>query len=219
MSDSFYFEHESASNSQLKNLRKLYNGKTLEISEALGKTFNMGSIVDSYLTDKGAIVPGVTKEQEELAVEIVHFMQSDPLIKILLEYMVGQVRFFKLLRFTYDGTEYTIRARVKFDGYCQRFKIAVEYKTTACTTQKAFEESIDFLDYDQGAAFYMDVASQSERTRIDRIFIIGICKSSRQLFKFAIERGDAVYERGRAKYSFWCFHWINLIEGFIHGPN
>jgi len=214
MGDGFYFAHPSVSNSELKDLRKVYNGMTLDISEALFKKFTLGNIVDSYLTDKGVRVPGVTPEQERLAVAIVRFMRTDPVIKIFIDHMVGQFQFFKLLTAEYEGETFTIKARCKFDGFSKRFKIAVEYKTTSCTTQKSFVESIDFLCYDQGGAWYLDIAYTWARCPVERLWIIGVNPSTLQVFKFAMIRGDETHARGVKKYSFWSFKYIKLIDGF-----
>lgn len=212
MTDKEYFARPEVSNSELKNLSRLYRGDTRNIEEEYKEALVIGSLVDAHIT--GEIYVGEsTYEQRELAYVLYKYMIADALIKIFLSFMEGQVKFFEVLTFEYDGITYQIAARCKFDLFSHRFKIGVEIKTTACTTRKSFILSIEFLDYDQAAAWYMDIA------KIDRLWIIGISKKTKEIFKFAIERGDETYTRGKAKYCFRAFQWIMFIDGFIEPLN
>ena len=215
MTDRFYFDHPSVSNSELKKLRRYYYGDESDLEALLREQFIIGSLVDNYITPTSPqtrleIELGATVEQGQLARSLGEYMLADPMIKLFVSFMVGQVRFFRLHTFEYDGEVYKIRARCKFDLYCRRYKIGVEIKTTSCKTYKAFVASIEFLDYDQAAAWYMDLA------RIDRLWIIGICKSTKQIFKFVVQRGDDTHKRGVSKYSRWAYNWLTFVDGFIH---
>jgi hypothetical protein len=210
-----YFTLPEVSNSNLKELKSSYY---VETPRDLAAVFAFGSLVDALLTepwkvdyrscslnDDGWIIP-FTKADFELAVKLVQYLKADPLIKLFLDTMVGQYIFRRTLVFTYEGGEYRIRGRCKFDLFSRAYLFGLDFKTTACTTLKAFRESIEFLDYDQAAAWYMDLA------KIDRFWIVGISKKTGEIFKYVIQRGDETYERGRAKYSLWAYRWLTLID-------
>ena len=81
----------------------------------------------------------------------------------------------------------------------------VTSKTTFATSQKEFDEAIDFFDWDRSRAWYMDIAHS------DRDFIYAISKKNNRVFKHYINRGDATYQRGREKYEelafqYWCLN-------------
>jgi hypothetical protein len=215
VSDKFYFSHPNVSNSNLKELRRYYHGDESDLAERLREQFIIGSLVDNYVTPtrpqtRAEIELGATVEQGQLARGLGDYMLADPLIRVFVTEMVGQFAFFKSISFEFDGETYTIRGKCKFDLFSRRFKIGVEIKTTSCKTYKAFVASIEFLDYDQAAAWYMDLA------KIDRLWIIAICKSTKQIFKFVVQRGDETHARGVAKYSRWGYNWITIVDGFIH---
>lgn len=209
MTDKEYFDHPNTSNSALKALSRLYHGDLRNLDEEYKEQFIIGSLVDSHLTGE-QFMGESTLEQRAFAAKLVMCMRLDHLIKMFLSFMQGQVKFFEVLEFEYDGVTYRIAAKCKFDLFSFRFKIGVEIKTTACTSRKSFIASIEFLDYDQAAAWYMDIA------KIDRYWIIAISKKTKEIFKFAIERGDETYTRGKAKYCYRAFQWIMLIEGFLN---
>lgn len=215
-----YFDLPEVSNSDLTALARACKGVP-DNRDELEDIFNFGSLVDAMLTedhkvgyktrtllqDDGSLLfytEVIFAQAEKLADNL----RKDPLVSQFLRVMKGQYVFVRSLRFIYHDEEYVIRARCKFDGYAKLFKTGLDYKTTACTSQKQFNAAIDFFHWDRQAAFYMDLAG------IDRHWIIGISKKNGKVFKFAIQRGDEVYNRGRSKYAFWAYRWLILLENF-----
>jgi len=209
-----YFSLRSVSNSNLQELRRTYYGIPFDVKESI---LNFGSLVDALLTeawrcnhfyyrlDNGRDLPThFTPEEWAFAVILADRFCQDPIVRELLKGQSQKV-FQRKLTFEFDGQEFTIEGRCKYDSIRCEINIGCDYKTTACATQRSFIESIDFLNYDQAAAWYMDIAE------IDRFIIIAISKKTKEIFRFAIQRGDSVYERGRSKYSFWAYRWLQLI--------
>lgn len=88
-----------------------------------------------------------------------------------------------------------LRRRCKADTSISDFRLIIEFKGLAISNEKSFLEAIDHFDYDMGAAFYIDT------TRYDRELIVAVSKKKPDnLYRFMIEKGDRVYQRGRAKY-------------------
>jgi hypothetical protein len=210
-----YFSLPAVSNSDLKELKKAYYAET---PRDLAAVFAFGNLVDAMLTERVKLdlrglglwengrLTVFTFEAWQLAKTLAEAIKNDPVVKLLLPTLLPQYVFVKTLSFTYEEQAYQILGRCKFDGYSKRVATGADYKTTACTTLKAFRESIEFFDYDQGAAWYMDLA------KIDRFWLIGISKKNGQIFKHAVQRGDETYNRGRAKYSLWAYRWLVLLE-------
>jgi hypothetical protein len=213
---SSYFNHPNVSNSDLKSLRDMFYGIVRDYPVM---AFLFGSLVDAMLTEehlvnytdrtlfnngKHVLIDAVTFK---LAQRLAERLRKDPVISLLLKHMTGQYEVYRTLEFEYEGDLYHIPARVKFDGYCKLTREdSVDYKTTTCTTQRQFEESIYYFDYDQQGAWYMDVG------RTNRHWIIGISKVNKKIFKYAIDRTTPVYKSGYIKYTKWSFMWLTLIE-------
>lgn len=214
-----YFSLPSVSNSELQALRRATNAIPNPF-EDIQDSLNFGSLVDAMLTephrvnhyhfileDNGRQIT-FTPTEWELAITMYKQALKDAVIKVFVGSGSGQHVFSRALTFEYDGEQHIIQGRCKFDSIKQSIRTGVDYKTTACATRKSFIESIEFLNYDQASAWYMDLAE------IDRFWILGISKKTKEVFKFAMQRGDEIYERGRAKYAFWAYRWLLLLDGF-----
>jgi hypothetical protein len=216
-----YWNIDALSNSELSSLAKAYNALPVDMPENLEGTLNFGSLVDGMLTepwkidrimlaltqDDGSLLK-FTRDIFEFADRLAAGCKADPLISAMLKLMVGQYVFVRTLEGDHDGFPFAIRGKCKFDLFGKTISTGCDFKTTACTTEKAFREAVDYFHWDRQAAFYMDLA------RINRHWIIGISKINGKIFKVAIERGDKLFERGKAKYSFWCHKYdiLNLKE-------
>lgn len=212
-----YFLLPEVSNSNLIDLRRAFYA---EEYRDLSEVYKFGNLVDAMLTESHRVDSVQLRLEDDgewieftpheflLAQSLTVKAEQDPIIRAFIHGGESQRVFTNILQFIHDGDEYIIPARCKFDTIKQAIKTGADYKTTACTTLKAFIASIEFFNYDQQAAWYMDIAGT------DRHWIIGISKKTKEIFKFAIQRGDAIYERGRKKYSFWAHLWLQLVEGF-----
>jgi hypothetical protein len=214
-----YYELSSVSNSDLTALRRAYYN--IEDPKGLERVFAFGSLVDAMrseqsklnpfsrtLTDDYGIVIYFEIDIWRFAEKLAKELDKDPVVSRLSTTMVGQYVFNRTLNFEYEGSEYSIRARCKFDGFSKQFATGLDYKTLSCATDKQFRESIAHFDYDRQAAWYMDLA------RIDYFWIIGISKVNGKVFKYAIERGSEMHLSGVQKYSRLAFNWVTLVDGF-----
>jgi len=215
-----YFDLPEVSSSDLGALKRTFYGLPDNRAELI-KVFNFGSLVDAMLTERYLLYPVVmglrtldgqmvyfTLEDWKLAERLAATLAEDPVIRRLLPMAVGQYIFRRTLDFIYEGEVYQIRGKCKFDLYARGIKTGLDFKTTAATTRAQFIESIDFLDYDKQAAYYMDLG------RVDQYWIAGISKKNGKIFKVAIERGDATHKAGVAKYTVWARRWVMLIDPF-----
>jgi hypothetical protein len=65
-------------------------------------------------------------------------------------------------RFQYGNFEYTLDTRCKWDWWLPTFGFGGDLKTTFASSQKQFDEAIDFFDWDRSRAWYMDIAGSRQ---------------------------------------------------------
>jgi hypothetical protein len=213
-----YYDLPEVSSSDLGALERMFYDRERGDLEEI---FNFGSLVDAMLTERellryeacALIQPGkmdilfspiVWRQAEKLA----DYLRKDPLVMLMLPHAKGQYIFRRTLCFQYEGDEYKIRARCKFDLLAKPFKVGLDFKTTSAKSLKEFVGAIEHFDWDRQAAWYMDLA------RINYHWIVGVSKKTGEVFKYVVERGDATHTRGVQKYSVWAYRWLILVEPF-----
>lgn len=212
---------EYVSNSDLGALKKALRAEAE--MPGLQKIYDFGNLVDAMKTEKekvnlqdstlteGQRVIKFAQDEMERATLMTRALDADPLLSLafancLFQYVVMRKQF----KIEYDGHEIVIPARCKYDGFIRK-QLAIDIKTTACTTQEQFEAAFDFFDYDRQGAWYMDLG------QVDRMLYVGVSKKPNKrtgkydVFKIAIVRGDARYNSGKAKYSKLAYKWSTLI--------
>lgn len=213
--NSGYFSRGEVSNSDLTALKeRLHPRPTYGDRES---AFRFGSIVDAIITEPERVdflnrtIDGVPVDEDEFlhARELQRALRAearhDPFLAKVLELantqtvMVNQGQ-----QFCNGGFTFTLDTRCKWDWWLQSAGFGGDLKTTFASTQKQFEEAIDFFDWDRSRAWYMDIANSQ------RDFIYAISKKNCRVFKKFINRGDAIYQHGRDKYEdlafkYWAF--------------
>nr|DAU63936.1 MAG TPA: hypothetical protein [Caudoviricetes sp.] len=216
MQDTYYSRSE-VSNSDLTELKNLLYPRTQYGDKE--KAFKFGSLVDAMLTEQERVrydkrmVDDVlySGEDWELALAMIKSLRMearrDPLIKYALEqsdkqkFMVN-----KNQKFQYGNFEYTLDTRCKWDFWFSAMGFGGDLKTTFASSQKQFNEAIDFFDWDRSRAWYMDIAGSKQD------FIVAISKKNQQIFKATIKKDDTLYKRGKEKYEELAFKWWMLIS-------
>ncbi len=210
-----YYQRSEVSNSDLTALKELLHPRVAYGDREAA--FRFGSIVDAIITEPQRVdflkmtIDGAPVDEEEFlhAREMQRALRAesrrDPFLAKVLEladtqkFMVnkGQV-------FTNGGFEFTLDTRCKWDWWLPMWNAGGDLKTTFATTQKEFEEAVDFFDWDRSRAWYMDIAQSNKD------FIYAISKKNCNIFKLFITRDDAIYNNGREKYEdlafkYWAF--------------
>lgn len=213
------------SNSNLTEFEKALRGE--EISPNLQQIFNMGNLTDAMVTEKhrvdfetntlkgGAYENDIPFEQDAfLKAEMMgKAFWADPLVRQMctgmkFQYVYAREQF----PIEYEGDNILIKARCKFDGI-HRGRMGLELKTTAATSQSAFMACLPHFNWDRAGAWYMDLA------RIDRHLFVGISKKTKhgnkpEIYKYAMQRGDEHYTRGKMKYQRLAYKYFQLIHSF-----
>lgn len=211
-----YYERSEVSNSDLTELKNLLHPHIQYGDKQVA--FRFGSLVDAIITEPERVnyfqhtVDNVqyTEEEFEHAKEMLrslrHEARTDTFLKKVLEISDTQCCMVnKQQGFEYGGFALTLDTRCKWDWFLCKFGFGGDLKTTFASTQKEFDEAVDFFDWDRSRAWYMDIAHS------DRDFIYAISKKNCCVFKKFINRDDATYQRGREKYEelafqYWCLN-------------
>lgn len=195
-----YYDLPHVSNSNLKALRARINA----IENGNPEAYKFGSLVDQLITEpEKDISPSYALDVINKAAKMRDAALSQKTIKLL----VANIKFqYIVIRESFKIGDITLRMKCKFDGIHWAFSLGVDIKSTACTTLKAFIESIFHFDYDQQAALYMDLA------KIDRFWIIGISKCKKpKVYNFVVIRGDKTYLSGLNKYTYLAGKWYRYM--------
>ena len=221
-SDDFYYSRREVSNSDLTTLKDLLHPRPqFGDREA---AFRFGSLVDAIITEPARVnhyrftVDGKPYAEWEFRKAMAMFdslrreAAKDPfLAKVLNVADTQTVMVNKAQQFSYCGFKYTLNTRCKWDWWLTDYGFGGDLKTTFASSQKEFDEAVDFFDWDRSRAWYMDIAGS------DRDFIYGISKRNGQVFKKFITRDDETYRRGREKYEELAFRYWCLIADWYEG--
>lgn len=211
-----YYKRSEVSNSDLTTLKNLLHPR-LQFGDREA-AFRFGNLVDAIITEPTRVnyyrftVDDVQYTEDEFrhAQEMHDALRreakKDQFLNLVLnEANTQTVMVRQNQAFEYGQFPFTLDTRCKWDWFLGGVNMGGDLKTTFASTQKEFEEAIDFFDWDRSRAWYMDIAGT------DRDFIYAISKKTSHVFKYFIRRGDSTYERGRAKYEelafqYWCLN-------------
>lgn len=213
--DEYYLRSE-VSNSDLTELKNLLHPH-MQFGDKQA-AFRFGSLVDAIITEPARVnyyqytVDDVQYTEDEFrhAMEMNKSLRTearrDPFLAKVLEtadtqrYMVNRQQ-----QIEYGGFPFHLDTRCKWDWFLSQPNFGGDLKTTFASSQKQFEEAVDFFDWDRSRAWYMDIAHSNND------FIYAISKKNCCIFKKFIQRGDPIYTRGREKYEelafqYWCLN-------------
>jgi hypothetical protein len=213
--DAYYLRSE-VSNSDLTELKNLLHPRPQYGDKE--KAFRFGSLVDAIITEPARVNhyrytvddEQYTADEFHQAMEMYKALRMearrDPFLAKVLDladtqkFMVNHGQQFEYCQFPFQ-----LDTRCKWDWWLPQFNFGGDLKTTFATTQKQFDEAVDFFDWDRSRAWYMDIAGSKQD------FIYGISKHNFHIFKKFINRDSDIYRRGREKYEELAFQWWSLV--------
>jgi phosphoenolpyruvate carboxylase len=186
-----YFDSHYISNSDLKKASRYWNPQ-YEEPENIEEIFKDGTLIHETLLEPHKVMhlDPFADPKFALALEMAKTMRKDPIIDRLFK-----MHDFRVEHEFYREDVHGVKARCKMDGSSKSASVIFEYKGLSVTTQSAFEEAITRFDYDQGAAWYLDVV------RHCRYVYIGAPskKDPRKKFSVLIDRNHKFYTLGLHK--------------------
>ena len=207
-----YFERSEVSNSDLTELKNMLHPHMMYGDREAA--FRFGNLVDAIITepervnyyrytvDEVQYTPDEFRHAQEMFNALRTEARKDQFLAKVLEIAQTQkVMVNPSQQFSYGGFPFYLPTRCKWDWFLSAYGFGGDLKTTFATSQKEFDEAVDFFDWDRSRAWYMDIAHS------DRDFIYGISKKNGCIFKKFIKRDDAIYNKGKDKYEELAFHY------------
>ena len=206
-----YFSRPEVSNSDLSWLKE----QLIKVEELPDPTeaFRFGTLIDCMITEPEKVDffkrtcdgQDYTKKEFETAQEMKKAFFRDELCQKL----VRGAEFQKVMAkenepFIHGHVIFRLSIRCKWDFWNPITWWGGDIKSTTATTQRQFEEAIDFFDYDRQRAWYMNIAGSRQD------ILIGISKKNFKVFKVPIRQGDKLHQRGTEKYEELAFKWFQL---------
>lgn len=207
-----YYNRSEVSNSDLSWIKKYWQMQD-EIIDA-EKAYRFGTLLDCMITEPQKVnhykltCAGqfYTNAEFELAEQMKRSFYRDQLASHLArnsDFQKVSVR--KDFPIHHRGVDFTLNVRCKWDLYAHhRVRLSGDIKSTTATTQKQFVDACDYFDYFRQRAWYMDIEGH------EKDVIIGVSKVNLQVFKVAISKGDAYYQKGKAQYEQLAFRWWQM---------
>ena len=206
----YYKDNRYVSNSALSRIERALIGAP----DIKGGFLQFGSLVDALITEP-ELVDFDNKTITDSAGDVFAFTQADwakaeqmrqaayqhPFLKLMVQSMEFQCEKY-IDNFLVDSSiaSFYLPVKCKYDGVNWAAKFGMDLKTTSCTNMESFKKSIELFSYDRQAAWYMDLGG------LNRFVFAGISKiknklGEHEIFIHAVERGDAMYKAGLAKYQ------------------
>lgn len=214
-----YYSRIEVSNSDLSELEKYFMppGRIYDLAQA----YRFGNLIDAMITEKERCdffryrVDNEQFTQKEWlqATGMYNAFHKDPTCVAFHRISTGQKVMSVKMTFEYNGVIFSFTVRCKWDLWMEALEHGADIKSTTATTQKQFEDSLDYFNYDKQRAFYMDIA-RALGYKAEKDMLIGISKINNKIFKVPITRDGEIYRRGKEKYLSAAFRWWYLFEGF-----
>lgn len=188
-----YFQHHYASNSDLKEIVARHEGRMKP--ENIQEIFDFGSALHAAILEPHKVEWEKFDEDEQQMLKMMRdTFWRDQMCRdiVMMPDFRREHEFYRVNRFGLEGV------RCKTDGETAKIQTILELKGLRCATYKAFIESIEHLDYDQGSNFYIDTATGCVNYK--QKLIVGISKQHEdRLFKVLINRDHQLYKNGGEK--------------------
>jgi hypothetical protein len=208
-----YYSRPEVSNSDLTWLSKYWMPENKWVD--LVKAYANGTLIDAMITEphrvdyfklKVANDPyQFSAEEFNRAKEMKKAFYRDQFCQMMIQKCSFQkISVRKNFPITYDGFEFTLDARAKWDLFCEHIDLGGDIKSTVATTQKQAEEAARYFDYPRSRSWYMDLENRNND------ILIFISKENFKIFKIPIKRGDDLYKEGKARYQELSFQFWTL---------
>ena len=219
INDTNYRSFPAVSNSDLSWLEKYWMPENRIID--LEKAYANGTLIDAMITEPEKVnyfkltVEGETyrysQDEFDRAKEMKKAFYKDPFCASFVKQCKFQhISFNKAFPINYDGYDFTVAAKCKWDLFRTDIDLSGDIKSTACTTQKQVEEALRYFEYDRSRAWYMDLEKRNND------ILIFISKVNFKIFKVPIKRNDTIYNDGKRKYQELAFKWHYLFGDLKH---
>lgn len=197
---------EYLTNSQLSAHKMEVFGieQTDKQEKVMKKAFFDGGLFDDCVTwsveKRYTFVPdsyqGVRLSKENISNTklMIEALKRDSASWRIIENSIHQKEFYRnKFSYTHLGIKGTCKFKGKLDFYFKQGSLVSDLKSTACTSQKSFEQAVFHFGYDRQGCGYMDLSG------CDKYLIIAVSKKNHKVFKFAFTRDSEVFRNAAKK--------------------
>lgn len=210
-----YFNLPYCSNSDLTALKKYFMSQD-QIRETYD-AYRFGTLVDAVITEPSKVdhfkltIAGhdytYSQDEFDIAKAMLRSVRENQFVNSLLKQSTFQKVVIKdNLPFEFDGIEFSLSVRAKWDLFLESLGWGGDIKSTTATTLKQFIEACYYFDYHRQRAFYMDMVGSTQD------ILIGISKKNFKVFVLPIKKGDDFYNAGKAQYQELAFKYWTLFS-------
>ncbi|MBK7885167.1 MAG: PD-(D/E)XK nuclease-like domain-containing protein [Chitinophagaceae bacterium] len=215
ITDTNYRAFPAVSNSDLTWLEEYWLPQHIIID--LRKAYANGTLIDAMITEPEKVdyfklsVQGedyqYNADEFAAAKEMKKAFYKDPFCAAFVKQCKFQhISYQPNFKVNYEGFEFTVPAKCKWDLFRPDIDLSGDIKSTACTTQKQVEEVVRHFAYDRSRAWYMDLENRSND------ILIFISKVNFKVFKVPVKRDSSIYRDGKTKYQEIAFKWWYLFS-------
>lgn len=209
LGNELYFTHPYVSNSDLLKFLPAQ-----AFVPDLRQAFARGTLLDAFETSPQyvdtyrRIVLGYPWEYTQADFDLARWqrdsLRKDHLYQDLKSTCIGQEEMYvPSVTFEYDGFYFELDCRIKYDLWSAIMWWGVDLKTTAATSQTAFERAAEKYHYDLQRAFYMHVSGAKK----DWLIGVGNVRPYK-VFHIRIQAGGEFNLSGRNKMSYLAYQHI-----------
>lgn len=209
-----YFNHPYCSNSDLSKLK--LELLPVDQQQDYYNAYRMGTLIDAAITTPDLVdyfkmtVIGTNYLYAQAEFDVCKKMKAsflqDVYCATLLKMCSGQKEVYKKDHpLSYNGIDFTLNMRCKFDLYSEALGIGPDIKSTTATTYAQFEAACLHFDYFRQRAVYMALAG------FKKDMLIGISKvAPYKVFKIPIVHGDKFHQIGQQQFEELAFKYYML---------
>jgi hypothetical protein len=201
-----YFSHPYVSNSDLSKLKGDDGREPFE-------AYRIGTLVDAFITEPEKVdhirLRIIDRPEYKystadfrLATSMRASFVADSFCRQLLRTCTGQREMYvEGVGFSYDGIDFTLNTRVKYDLWSDALGWGADIKSTTATTHAQFLSAVEHFDYDRQRYFYMNTSGARKDV------LIGISKVNYKVFILQISDTGLWYSHGQAKTNALAFQY------------
>lgn len=208
-----YYGRPEVSNSDLSELEKYFMPSDWVMDATAAYRF--GNLIDAMITEEHRVDhfslrvddEQFTREEWDKAKRMLDAFRKDQLCQTFHKMASGQNVMVREVTLEYDGLEFSLPMRCKYDLWMPVMKYGADIKSTTATSQSQFEAAVKYFNYDRQRAVYMTLSGA------EKDMIIGISKVNQKIFKVPVTRQSELYISGMEKFKELAFRWWTLFGG------
>lgn len=210
-----YFDHPFCSNSKLSALA-IELGVSFPIPGDKYEACRMGTLFDAVVTEPQSLdhfrntIAGTdytfTKEEYALCKKMFASLQKESIYAQMIQLGVEYQKEIYMPGVPFHNAEYGIDfqldMRSKLDFYFPPVEVVADLKSTVCTTQSSFENSVEMFGYHRQMVLYCRLTGSKHA------IIWGVSKVNQKVFRVHVQPGSEIWMRGEEQLNLLAYKYF-----------